>query len=183
MKPQNLVILWLHHIKHYGFDYARELFLKNVAQTSDFPLALEIERAEGVYLYDTEGKSYLDLISGIGVSNVGHRHPKVVEAIKDQVDKYMHLMVYGEFVQSPQVQLAKALVDSLTPSAGNRPVLDNVYFTNSGTEAIEGAMKLAGNDTHKEQSSYLAITLTMVLHRAHCRYQAVKISNEISDLY
>lgn len=152
MKPQNLVILWLHHILNITVLITqRELFLKNVAQTSDFPLALEIERAEGVYLYDTEGKSYLDLISGIGVSNVGHRHPKVVEAIKDQVDKYMHLMVYGEFVQSPQVQLAKALVDSLTPSAGDRPVLDNVYFTNSGTEAIEGAMKLAKRYTQRTE--------------------------------
>jgi 4-aminobutyrate aminotransferase-like enzyme len=95
MKPQNLVILWLHHILNITVLITqRELFLKNVAQTSDFPLALEIERAEGVYLYDKEGKSYMDLISGIGVSNVGHRHPKVVEAIKDQVDKYMHLMVW-----------------------------------------------------------------------------------------
>ena len=150
MKPQNLVILWLHHILNITVLITqRELFLKNVAQTSDFPLALEIERAEGVYLYDKEGKSYMDLISGIGVSNVGHRHPKVVEAIKNQVDKYMHLMVYGEFVQSPQVLLAKALVDSLTPCAGDRPVLDNVYFTNSGTEAIEGAMKLAKRYTNR----------------------------------
>jgi putrescine aminotransferase len=115
----------------------RELFLQNVAQTSDFPLMLEIEKAEGVYLYGANGEKYIDLISGIGVSNVGHRHPKVVQAIKDQVDKYLHLMVYGEYVQSPQVLLAQKLA-SLLPHS-----LSSVYFTNSGSEAIEGAMKLA----------------------------------------
>lgn len=115
----------------------RQLFLQNIAQTSDFPLALEIEKAEGIYLYSKE-KKYIDLISGIAVSNVGHRHPKVVEAIKNQVDKYMHLMVYGEYIQSPQVLLAEALISTLSKTK-----LDNVYFTNSGTEAVEGAMKLA----------------------------------------
>jgi len=115
----------------------RQLFLNHIAQTSETPLSLEIEKAEGVYLVDTSGKKYLDLISGISVSNVGHRHPKVVQAIKDQVDKYMHLMVYGEYIQSPQVQLAKALAEHL-PSD-----LSSVYFVNSGSEAIEGAMKLA----------------------------------------
>ena len=82
----------------------RQLFLQHLAQTSDFPLALEIERAEGIYMYDAAGKRYADLISGIGVSNVGHRHPRVVAAIHEQVDKYMHLMVYGEYIQSPQVR-------------------------------------------------------------------------------
>lgn len=115
----------------------RELFLQNVAQTSDFPLMLEIEKAEGVYLYGANGEKYIDLISGIGVSNVGHRHPKVVDAIKAQADKYLHLMVYGEYIQSPQVLLAQRLA-SLLPST-----LSSVYFTNSGSEAIEGAMKLA----------------------------------------
>ncbi len=129
----------------------RALFLKNVAQTSDFPLALAIEKAEGMYMYDTEGKVYMDLISGIGVSNIGHRHPKVVEAVKAQVDKYMHLMVYGEYIQTPQVALATALAETFVPSAGNRPVLNNVYFTNSGTEAIEGAMKLAKRYTGKPE--------------------------------
>lgn len=118
----------------------RQIFLRHLAQTSDFPLALEIERAEGVYLYSPSGKAYIDLIAGIGVSNVGHRHPKVVEAIKDQVDKYLHLMVYGEYIQSPQVNLAQALAASWTHST-NEPI--QVYLTNSGTEAIEGAMKLA----------------------------------------
>ncbi|MFD1817514.1 aspartate aminotransferase family protein [Pseudarcicella hirudinis] len=133
----------------------RQIFLQHIAQTSDFPLALEIEQAEGIYLYGTNGRKYIDLISGIGVSNVGHRHPNVVNAIKDQVDKYMHLMVYGEYVQTPQVALAAALVESLVPSADletsvQKP-LDNVYFTNSGTEAVEGAMKLAKRFTGRQE--------------------------------
>lgn len=121
----------------------RQLFFQHVAQTSDFPLALEIDRAEGVYLYTTEGQSYIDLISGIGVSNVGHRHPKVLAAIQGQLDKYLHLMVYGEYVQTPQTQLAQALAETLAPYTSPYGDLSNVYFTNSGTEAIEGAMKLA----------------------------------------
>lgn len=115
----------------------RQLFLQHQAQTSDFPLLLEIQKAEGVYLYDINGKRYLDLISGIGVSNIGHRHPQVLAAIQAQLDKYLHLMVYGEFVQAPQVLLAHALQSTL-PS-----VLDNTYLVNSGAEAVEGALKLA----------------------------------------
>lgn len=115
----------------------RQLFLKHVAQTSEFPLMLEIERAEGLYMYDGEGKQYLDLISGIGVSNIGHRHPKVLEAIKNQLDKYLHLMVYGELVQSPQTKLAEALSNTLPDH------LNNAFLVNSGSEAVEGAMKLA----------------------------------------
>ena len=123
----------------------RELFLLNVAQTSNFPLLLEIQKAEGIYLYDTTGKKYIDLISGISVSNVGHRHPKVVEAIKDQLDKYMHLMVYGEYVQAPQALLAQKLC-SLLPTS-----LSSVYFVNSGSEAVEGAMKLAKRYTKRHK--------------------------------
>ena len=115
----------------------RELFLKHVAQTSDAPMLLEFVKADGIYLFDKDGRKYIDLISGISVSNIGHRHPKVVKAIKDQVDDYMHLMVYGEYVQSPQVRLAKKLVENLPEN------LNCVYFVNSGSEAIEGAMKLA----------------------------------------
>ena len=115
----------------------RQLFLNHIAQTSDFPLMLEIDRAEGVYMYREDGQRYLDLISGIGVSNVGHRHPKVVQAVKDQVDRYMHLMVYGEFVQTPQVRLAEALAQTLPDP------LNACYFVNSGSEAVEGALKLA----------------------------------------
>ena len=98
---------------------------------------LEVERAEGMYLYSPEGKAYLDLIAGIGVSCLGHRHPAVVEAVKAQLDKYLHTLVYGEFVLAPQVQLAELLARCLPDP------LDSVYFVNSGTEATEGAMKLA----------------------------------------
>jgi acetylornithine/succinyldiaminopimelate/putrescine aminotransferase len=122
----------------------RQLFFANLAQTSSFPLALEIDRAEGVYLYGKDGQRYTDFISGIAVSNVGHRHPKVLQAIQNQLDKYLHLMVYGEYIEAPQVQLAAALAKTI-------PSLDNVYFTNSGTEAIEGAMKLAKRFTGRNQ--------------------------------
>jgi acetylornithine/succinyldiaminopimelate/putrescine aminotransferase len=127
-----------------GFTH-RQLFQKFMAPTSDAPLALEITKAEGVYLYDAEGKSYMDLISGIAVSNVGHCNPAVVKAIKNQVDNYMHLMVYGEYIQSPQVKLAEALVKSTGTN------LNQVYFTNSGTEAVEGAMKLAKRYTGRTE--------------------------------
>jgi len=115
----------------------KELFLLNNAQTSTSPNMLEVERAEGMYLYDKEGKSYMDLVSGFAVSNIGHRHPKVLDAIRAQLDKYLHLTVYGEFVQSPMVLFAQKLISVLPPS------LNNVYFVNSGTEATEGALKLA----------------------------------------
>ena len=128
----------------------RQLFFQHIAQTSDFPLALEIDRAEGVYIYSLAGpdghaKRYLDLIAGIGVSNVGHRHPRVLAAIQAQLDKYLHLMVYGEYVQTPQTQLAHALTQTLPAT------LDTVYFTNSGTEAVEGAMKLAKRFTGRAE--------------------------------
>ncbi|MFT6203673.1 MAG: acetylornithine/succinyldiaminopimelate/putrescine aminotransferase [Spirosomataceae bacterium] len=130
----------------------RQLFLNNVAQTSDYPLSLEIEKAEGIYLIDTNQKKYIDFISGIAVSNVGHRHPKVVEAIKKQVDSYLHLMVYGEYIQSPQVKLANAISETLADySTKDGLKLDNVYFTNSGTEAVEGAMKLAKRFTRRTE--------------------------------
>ncbi|RYZ95067.1 MAG: aspartate aminotransferase family protein [Moraxellaceae bacterium] len=123
----------------------RQLFLANNAQTTNFPLLLEFERAKGVYLYDVEGKEYIDLISGIGVSNLGHGHPDVVKAIKDQVDKYMHLMVYGEYVQTPQVRFAEKLVSVLPDN------LQSVYFVNSGAEAVEGALKLAKRFTGRTE--------------------------------
>lgn len=123
----------------------RQLFLDHLAQTSDFPLMLEIEKAEGVMMYGTNGKSYIDLISGIGVSNIGHRHPNVLNALREQMDKYLHLMVYGEFVQTPQIQLAQALRKTL-PDA-----LTHVYLLNSGSEAIEGALKLAKRYTGRPE--------------------------------
>jgi len=115
----------------------RQLFLQHVAQTSEAPLALEVVKAEGSILTDATGKSYIDLIGGISVANTGHRHPKVVAAIQEQLEAYMHVMVYGEFVQSPQVRYATLLTQHLPPA------LQSVYFTNSGAEAVEGAMKLA----------------------------------------
>lgn len=123
----------------------RQLFLSHLAQTTDFPLMIEIEKAEGIYMFGPDGKKYIDLISGIGVSNVGHRHPKVLTAIQEQLDKYLHLMVYGEYVQSPQALLAKALCDTLPGH------LDNVYLVNSGSEAIEGALKLAKRYTNRRE--------------------------------
>src|SRR5882724_11708167 len=100
----------------------RELFLKHVAQTSPTPLALEIIKAEGALLFDAGGKEYIDLIGGISVANTGHRHPRVIEAIQKQLDAYLHIMVYGEFVETPQVQYAKLLTDHLPIS------LNSVYF-------------------------------------------------------
>ncbi len=125
--------------------HERQLFLQNLAQTSDTPLMLEIYRAKGVYLFSPYRKKYIDLISGIGVSNVGHSHPRVLKAIRQQSERYLHLMVYGEYVQSPQTQLAKKLVSMLPQH------LDNVYFVNSGSEAIEGAMKLAKRFTGRTE--------------------------------
>ncbi|WP_443939946.1 aspartate aminotransferase family protein [Pedobacter sp. MW01-1-1] len=122
----------------------RQLFLQHNAQTSPEPLLLEFVRANGVYLYDANNKKHLDLIAGIGVSNIGHCHPAVVKAIQEQVETYMHLMVYGEYVQTPQVNFAKALAEILPPS------LSCTYFLNSGTEAVEGAMKLAKRFTGRK---------------------------------
>lgn len=115
----------------------RQLFLLNNAQTTDFPLLLEFKSANGIYLYDADGRAWMDLISGIGVSNAGHSHPHVLHAVKEQVEKYMHLMVYGEYVQTPQVRFAEKLIGLLPAN------LQSVYFTNSGAEAVEGALKLA----------------------------------------
>ena len=123
----------------------RELFLRHVAQTSPAPIGLEIVRAEGCLLYDAQGRSCLDLIGGISVANTGHRHPRVLQAIRDQLDAYLHVMVYGEFIESPQVQYAELLSRHLPSS------LNAVYFTNSGTEAIEGAMKLAKRVTGRTE--------------------------------
>lgn len=122
----------------------RQLFLQHNAQTSPTPLMLEFVKAKGVHIYDTEGKPYLDLIAGIGVSNLGHCHPNVVAAVNKQVETYMHLMVYGEFVQNPQVNFATALA-SVLPSN-----LSSTYFVNSGAEAVEGAMKLAKRYTGRK---------------------------------
>lgn len=119
----------------------KQIFIKYTAQTSPYPLGIEVERAEGSFIYSPDGKKYLDLISGIAVTNVGHRHPKVIAAIKDQCDKYLHVMAYGEYVQKPVNDLALKLTSYLPDS------LNSVYFVNSGTEANEGALKLAKRNT------------------------------------
>ena len=123
----------------------RQLFLNHIAQVSPKPMDLEIVKAQGVYLYDIHQKAYIDFISGISVSNVGHCHPHVVKAIRQQAETYMHLMVYGEYVQAPQIQLAKALTDRLPEN------LNSVFYTNSGTEATEGALKLAKRVTGRTE--------------------------------
>lgn len=123
----------------------QNLFLSRVAQTTPFPFLLEVERAEGLYLYTSDGKSYMDLISGVAVSNVGHRHPKVIAAIKEQLDKHMHIMVYGEYVQSSVNKVAKLLTDNLPDH------LNCVYFCNSGAESVEGALKLAKRATERTE--------------------------------
>jgi len=123
----------------------RQLFLQHVAQTSPAPIGLEPERAEGMYIYTKDERRYMDLIAGISVSNVGHCHPKIVSAVQEQAEKYMHLMVYGEYIQSPQVLFAQALTKLLPPS------LNTVYFVNSGSEANEGALKLAKRATGRTE--------------------------------
>ena len=123
----------------------RQLFLEHVGQTSGNPLMIEIERAEGIYMYSPTGKRYTDLISGVTVSNIGHGNPQVTEAVCNQVRDYMHLMVYGEVVESPQVRYAQALASHLPES------LQSVYFVNSGSEAVEGAMKLAKRYTGRRE--------------------------------
>ena len=123
----------------------RQSFLQNIAQTSDIPLMIEVDKARGVYLYDPKGKAYLDLIAGISVSSLGHCHPAVVKAVQEQSTRYMHTMVYGEYLMKPQIQLADLLCRQLPER------LNSVYFVNSGTEATEGAMKLAKRYTGRSE--------------------------------
>ena len=123
----------------------RNQFLNHIAQTSDAPIGLEMIKAEGIWLYDINGRRYLDMISGFSVANIGHSHPKVVQAVQSQAAQYMHLIVYGEYIQQPQVAYAKLLTEYLPPS------LNCVYFTNSGAEATEGAMKLAKRVTNRSK--------------------------------
>ena len=149
----------------------RELFLNHVGQTSTFPMALEIEKAEGIYIYDSKGKRYFDLNSGISVSSLGHRHPSVVQAITDQLGKYMHTMVYGEHIQSPQVNYAKLLSQHLDAS------LNALYFLNSGSEVIETAIKLSRKATGRYEiiacrHSYHGSTLGAESLRSDIKYQS-----------
>ncbi|PHQ56295.1 MAG: aspartate aminotransferase family protein [Lutibacter sp.] len=123
----------------------KEDFYKYQAQTSPHPLAIEISHANGCFIYDTNGVAYLDFIAGVSANTLGHNHPKVSKAIKKQVDKFTHVMVYGEFIQQPQVSLTKLLAKNLP-----KP-LETVYLTNSGTEATEGALKLAKRYTGRSE--------------------------------
>ncbi|UZJ66285.1 aspartate aminotransferase family protein [Sphingobacterium sp. KU25419] len=123
----------------------RQLFLLNTAQTSNSPRMIEIAKAEGVYLYGPNGEEYMDLVSGFNVSNIGHRNPKVIQAIQQQLEKYLHVTVYGEFVQAPQVEFASDLLAVLPKH------FESVYFTNSGAEAVEGSMKVAKRFTGRRQ--------------------------------
>jgi acetylornithine/succinyldiaminopimelate/putrescine aminotransferase len=126
----------------------REIFLRYLGQTSSAPMMLEITRAEGVFMYGPDGKKYIDLISGVSVSNTGHSHPEVIKAVKNQLDSYMHLMVYGEIIQSSQVKYAEKLIGILPQS------LNSCYFVNSGSEAVEGALKLAKRFTGRSRIVY-----------------------------
>lgn len=125
-------------------DY-RSSFYDHIAQTSDTPMGLEIERAKGCHIHTTDGRTFVDLISGIAVSSLGHRHPNVIKAIQKQLDSHLHVMVYGEFIQKPQSEFAQLLCDQLPDQ------LDRVYFVNSGTEANEGALKLAKKSTGRSK--------------------------------
>jgi acetylornithine/succinyldiaminopimelate/putrescine aminotransferase len=123
----------------------RQLFLQHVAQTSPAPMGIEMVKASGIHQWDVSGKQYVDLISGFSVCNIGHSHPAVVQAVQEQAAAYMHLIVYGEFIESPQVRYAARLAEHLPSS------LNTVYFTNSGAEATEGAMKLAKRVTGRSR--------------------------------
>jgi acetylornithine/succinyldiaminopimelate/putrescine aminotransferase len=123
----------------------RQLFLSHVAKTSEMPLMLEVDHAKGMYIYDTSGKRYFDMNSGISVSSLGHCHPKVVQAVQEQVEKHMHTMVYGEHVHSPQAKYAHLLTSNLAEG------LDLVYFVMTGTEAVEVAMKMARKSTGRTE--------------------------------
>lgn len=136
--------LWLHFV-FLLMEFSQEVFLHSLAQTSPYPFQIPVERAEGVYLYTPDGKLYMDMISGIGVSAIGHRHPHVIRAIKNQLDKHLHVMVYGEYIQATPNLLAKKLA-SLLPAS-----LNCSYFVNSGTEANEAALKLAKRYTGRTE--------------------------------
>lgn len=149
----------------------RQLFLQHVGQTSPMPLGIEISHAEGMYIHDTNGKAYLDLNSGISVSSLGHRHPAVVEAIKTQVDKHLHTMVYGEHIHSPQVKYASLLAKVLNNG------LDNVYFVNSGSEAVEVALKLARRYTRR----YEIISCSSAYHGSTMGSEALRSDHEFTS--
>jgi len=151
----------------------RQLFLRHLAQTSDSPYMLEVERAEGIYLFGPDGKRYVDIVSGVSVSNIGHCQPKVVNAVKEQLDRYLHLHVYGEIIQRPQVELAARLSDELPES------LDCIYFVNSGSEAVEGALKLARRFTGR----FRTISFRNAYHGSSAGALGVQGGEEFKNAY
>ena len=151
----------------------RDIFIQHVGQTSTYPLGLEIESAEGVFIYDTAGKKFYDLNSGISVSSLGHRHPEVIKAIKAQLDKYMHTMVYGEHIQSPQLNFATLLATQLDSS------LNSVYFLSSGTEVIEAGMKLMKRATGR----YEIIAAANAYHGSSQGAEALRSDKEYSQAF
>ena len=174
----------------------REIFTRHLAQTAPYSLALEVEKAEGVYIYDSTGKKYFDLNSGISVSSLGHRNPHVVQAIKDQLDRYMHTMVYGEHIQDPQTDLAVLLLEELDAS------LDSVYYLNSGSEVVEAAMKLAkratgryeiisckdayhgstqGSESLRSDHDYSSAFLPLLPGVRHIRFNVIEDLEKISE--
>jgi acetylornithine/succinyldiaminopimelate/putrescine aminotransferase len=148
----------------------RELYISHVAQTSEISMMLEIEKAEGMYIYSTDGKRYLDLNSGISVSSLGHRHPQVITAVKDQLDKHLHTMVYGEHVHSPQVEFAELLAGELNNG------LDSVYYLSSGTEAVEGALKLA----RKYTGRYNIVACSKAYHGSTMGSESLRSDDEFT---
>lgn len=153
----------------------RNIFLNHVAQTSKEPLAIEITHADGVFLFGPE-KKYIDCISGISVSNLGHSNPKIIQAVTDQMNRHSHLMVYGEIIQSSQVMLAKRLTEVLPRN------LDSVYYVNSGSEAIEGAMKLAKRYTHRHRFVALKLAYHGSTHGALSLMSDPYFSNSFTPL-
>jgi acetylornithine/succinyldiaminopimelate/putrescine aminotransferase len=151
----------------------RDLYINHVAQTSDFSMLLPIEKAEGMYIYDTDGKAYLDFNSGISVSSLGHRHPTVIKAIKDQLDKHMHTMVYGEHIHLPQVKYASLLANTLNNG------LDSVYFVNSGSEAVEVALKLAKKHTER----YEIIACSNAYHGSTIGAESLRSDTEFTSYF
>lgn len=154
----------------------KQLFLQYLGQTSPTPMMLEISHARGVFMYGPDGKEYIDLISGVSVSNIGHSHPAVVKAVKEQAESYMHLMVYGEIIQSPQVRYAEMLSSILPPSLGN------CYFVNSGSEAVEGALKLAKRYTGRSKIISLNNSYHGSTHGALSIQGSEKFSNAFRPL-
>ncbi len=151
----------------------RQLFLNNLGQTSPSPLLVEVVKAEGVFMYGPSGENYLDLISGVSVSNTGHRHPRVINAIRDQLDAYMHLMVYGEIIQSPQVRYAALLSSYLPPS------LSSTYFVNSGSEAVEGAIKLSRRYTGRSK----IVSFRNAYHGSTCGALSIQGSEDYKSAF